>query len=202
MRRFLVFSVLAIMVLASTGAFVASPFVAAWRLREAIRTADTATIERMVDWPRLRDSLKSALNRSAPLRKEAETGGAEVNPTLWQRVKIAFGATMVDRFVESYVTPQGLPRLFQVRKTWNDTVRGDDEAKLSWSERARQFYARVRRAEFKSFSTVEIEVADKFTPGRHVIATLELADLEWRLVGIAFKDAGTVAGDAKLLPAP
>lgn len=187
----------------AAGAYIASPFVAAWRLREAIRTADTATIERKIDWPRFRDSLKTSLNRSSTLRREAEAGGAQVQPTLWQRVKSAFGATMVDRFVESYVTPQGLPRLFQVRKTWNETVRGDDESKLPWDVRARQFYARVKRAEFKSFTAVEIEVADKFTPGRHVIANLELSDLEWRLVGVSFKDAaGPISDTAPLLPAP
>lgn len=202
MRRFLIVFFLVLLPAGAAATYVASPFLAAWRLREAIRIADTATIERKVDWPRLRESLKLAFNRSATLRREAEKGGAEVNPTLWQRVKSAFGATLVDRFVESYVTPQGLPRLFQVRKTWNDTVRGDDEAKLPWDERARQFYARVKRAEFKSMTRVEIEVADKFTPGRHVIATLELSDLEWRLTDVAFKDAGSVPDSAPVLPAP
>lgn len=202
MRRFLIVFVPVLLLIGGLLGYGASPFVAAWKLREAIRTSDTATIERKVDWPRLRESLKVSLARNSTLRREADVAGAEVKPTLWQRVKSAFGATMVDRFVESYVTPQGLPKLFAAQKTWNSKVKGVDESKMSFEERVRDFYARVKRAEFQSLTAVEIEVADKATLTRHVIARLELSDMEWRLVAVSFKEAGATAETTAGLPAP
>lgn len=203
MRRFLVLSLLSLTVIGAALAYVASPFVAAWNLREAIRTSDTATLERKIDWPRFRESLKTSLSRSTALRAEVDAAGAEVKPTLWQRVKAAFGATMTDRFVETYVTPQGLPKLFAMRKTWNSKVRGnEDDSKQPWDVRVREFYGRIKRAEFRSLGTIEIEVAERQPPTRHVIATLELSGFEWHLVGVTFNDVAPAAETVSALPAP
>ena len=46
---------------ASAGTYAAMPFVAAWQIREAVRLGDHATLSRKVDWPAVRQLLKSSL---------------------------------------------------------------------------------------------------------------------------------------------
>lgn len=163
--------------------YIASPFWAAWTLREAIKAGDTATIDRKVVWEGVRTSLRASISGSAQLLPEATEAGERVRPTVWQRVKAAFGQSMLDRFIESYVTPEGLPKLFRYRKTWNGTVKGetDDEDKGDFFERAKAFYSRMSRAEFKSFTRIEIEMTDKFTPDRRYLSVMELHGIEWKL---------------------
>lgn len=163
--------------------YAASPFVAAWGLREAIKAGDTATIERKVIWSSVRASLRSSIAGNSQLLPEAQEATERVQPTVWQRVKAAFGQSMLDRFIESYVTPEGLPKLFRYRKTWNGTVKGeiDDEDTGDFFERAKVFYRRMSRAEFKSPTRIEIEMTDKNAPDRRVVTVMELHGIEWKL---------------------
>ena len=135
-----IIAAIAVLLLGST-LYIASPFWAAWSLREAIKAGDTATIDRKVVWDGVRASLRASISDSAQLLPEATEAGERVPPTMWQRVKTAFGQSMLDRFIESYVTPEGLPKLFRYRKTWNGTVKGatDDEDKGDFFERAKAF---------------------------------------------------------------
>ncbi len=163
--------------------FVASPFWAAWSLREAIKAGDTATIERKVVWDGVRTSLRASIASNTQFLPEATQAGENVRPSMWQRVKAAFGQSMLDRFIESYVTPEGLPKLFRYRKTWNGTVKGetDDEDKGDFFERAKVFYSRMSRAEFTSLTRIEIEMTDKFAPDRRYVSVMELHGTEWKL---------------------
>jgi hypothetical protein len=174
-----------LLLLVPAALYIASPFWAAWRLREAIRTGDVATIEQKVEWEAVRLSLKNSLLRNARLLPQATAAGEQVQPTLWQRIKAAMGASMLDRFIESYVTPVGVPKLYQYRKVWNEQINGDPaEAALSSRERFRRFYARIKRAEFVTPTRVEIEIADKHFLDRHYIGVMELVGLEWKLTSL------------------
>jgi hypothetical protein len=174
----------AVFVLLMAGAgYAASPFWAAWSLREAIKASDTATIERKVVWDGVRRSLRQSLAGNAQLLPEAVEAAERVKPSVWQRVKVAFGQSMVDRFIESYVTPEGLPKLFRYRKTWNGTVKRevDDEDTGDFFERAKVFYSRMTRAEFKSPTRIEIEMTDRSSPDRRIVSVMELHGMEWKL---------------------
>lgn len=191
MGRFIV----AMLVLLVAGAgFVLSPFVAAWNLREAIKASDTATLERKVIWSSVRTSLRASLAANAQLLPEINEAGERLRPTLWQRVKTAFGQSMLDRFVESYVTPEGLPKLFRYRNTWNGTVKGeiDEDDKLEFFDRAKAFYRRLYRAEFSSPTRIEIEMTDKFDAERRTISVMELHGFEWKLAELRI-----IGGSAK-----
>jgi Protein of unknown function (DUF2939) len=164
-------------------AYIASPFLAMWNLREAIKNADTATIESRVVWPTVRESLKSSLTGHANLLPLANAAGSDVTPTLWQRLKGVFGATVLDRFIETYVTPQGLPKLFDYKRMWNEQVAGDSAeppAATRW-ERMRQLWARVKRAEFQTLTRVEVEVQDRKVADRRYVSVMELDGLTWKL---------------------
>lgn len=177
-----IIAIVVVLLMAGAG-YAASPFVAAWNLREAIKAGDTKTIERKVIWSSVRTSLRASIAGDSQLLPEATEAGERVRPNMWQRVKSAFGQSMLDRFVESYVTPEGLPKLFRYRKTWNGTIKRekDDEDEGAFHERAKVFYSRMARAEFKSLTRIEIEMTDKNLPDRRYVTVMELHGTEWKL---------------------
>lgn len=192
------------LVLALGAGYILSPFVAAYTLREAIKAGDTATIERKVVWPTVRETLRASIAKHRQLLPEANELGERVKPTMWQRVKMAFGASMLDRFIESYVTPEGLPKLFRYRRMWSENVKGAaNEDILPFSERAKMFYRRIVRAEFKSPTRVEIEIADQDSPDRRYLSVMELHGTEWKLAELSVSAAvAASAGSAMAADRP
>lgn len=170
-------------------AYVASPFWAAWSLRDAVRRGDVAAIEDRVQWVTVRKSLKQSLAAHAELKPEVEAIGTQIRPTLWQRVKAAFGATLIDRFVETYVTPEGLPKLYRYRMLLAQNGMGgeiapEDDQGMPWHRRFAAFYQRLRRAELQSLTRVELEVADRYNPDRRTVSVMELIGLRWKLTSL------------------
>ncbi|MCL4768429.1 MAG: DUF2939 domain-containing protein [Hyphomicrobiaceae bacterium] len=176
--------------LVSAGAcfYIASPFWAAWSLRDAVRRGDVAVIEHKVQWPTVRESLKRSLAAHAELMPQVETVGSEIRPSVWQRVKAVFGATVLDRFVETYVTPEGLPKLFRYRTLLQQHATGqtapEDAGNVPWPQRFAAFYQRLKRAELQSLTRVELEVADRLDPDRRYVSVLELVGLTWKLTSL------------------
>ena len=212
MRRSLVLGLLVLMVGTGAVAFAASPFYAAWTLREAIRTGDAETVNRKIDWEPFRASLRRAIANNAGLVPDVRAASRRIRPTLWQRVKRVFGASLIDRFIETHVTPTGLPKLYaeHVRKRkqnrrsrpsaprterllkagFNPSLSTQSEIPergLHWKARLRRFVTRLKRAEFLDWTTVEVEVRDQVRSDRSFIATLELIGTEWKLTHLDIK---------------
>ena len=177
-----ILAAVSLLLIAGVG-YAASPIYAAWSLREAIKSNDIPTIERKVVWDSVRASLRASIAGNAQLLPEVNEVGERIRPTMWQRVKTAFGQSMLDRFIESYVTPEGLPKLFRYRSTLNATARraAEEEERLDVLERAKVFYRRLSRAEFKSPSRIEIEMIDRLRPDRRYVTVMELHGFEWKL---------------------
>jgi len=184
------------------GAYIASPFISLWTLREAIRRADTTAIESRVEWPTVRESLKSSLSRHPSLLPMLTAAGSDVTPSLWQRVKGAFGATMLDRFVESYVTPEGLPKLFDYRRLWRERVAGvaAEPADATAFDCLRRFWNRIKRAEFQSLTRVEFEMEDRNITERRYVSVMQLRGLGWRLTELRVVSADVANAIAGIEP--
>ncbi|WP_448569392.1 DUF2939 domain-containing protein [Thermus sp.] len=84
----------------------ASPYFFLRSLQKAILEGDRARLERMVDFPRLREGLKSQLQ--AHLLKSVEEE-AKQNP--FASLAYLFVAGMVDPLVDALVSPEGLAAL-------------------------------------------------------------------------------------------
>ena len=207
-------------VLIST-AYAASPFYAAWTLRQAIVTGDTATIARKVEWQEVRRSLRASIASYADLVPLVKSATSHVRPTTWQRVKSAFGYSMLDRFVDTYITAEGLPKLYRLR----ETTRGTREVAVTraratmmaagaspsttdqtpWTERAAGVLKRIRRAEFLSLTEVELVIRDRHQADRHFVGVLTLKGFEWTLTSLRvlrIDDASTGAVTAERGPPP
>ncbi|WP_072390217.1 DUF2939 domain-containing protein [Hyphomicrobium sp. CS1GBMeth3] len=191
MRKYLI-SLAGALVLA-TG-YVAYPLITVWHIREAVRTGNTAYIDAKIEWPTVRETLRSSLTEYALGPTPVVASGAHPpKPGLWQRIKAGISRRAVDNIVESYVTPEGLPRLFGAREFHRENISGEAAALRAqpWHERARGFWSRVKRAEFHSPTTFEIEMADKNDPARHYVGLLRLRGLEWKLAELRVRSVQT-----------
>lgn len=199
MRRFFLLTIVALLTVAS---YAAMPFLSAWKIREAIRHGDAAYLEAKVDWPSFKDSLKPSLSRIAldmPLEPGAEPAQ---KPSLWQRLKQRWGRGLVERAVDGYVTPEGLTRLFSLRKSYRQTVSGtaDPDEGRPLGERVKAFWARVKRAEFTTPTRFELDVVDKTEPTRLFAGVLELRGFDWKLTELRIRDSGHATDPATTAP--
>ena len=176
-------------------AYMAWPFVTALQIRDAMIRGDTITLNRKIEWESLRSSLKASITPDVAERLAADPDAPP--PSLWQRVKVAVGASVTNTVVDRYVTPERLPVLVGYRRMWRGTVQpaiGIEEPPTALAstmlggtaiDRFVSFWKRLRSAIFHSPTYLEIEVADKYTPARSYRATLELVGWEWKLTRMA-----------------
>lgn len=175
------------LLVALMAAYIGSPFYTAWSIREAVRNGDSAYLESRIDWPGVRATLAPAISRIALNLPDSEAVPQD-KLGLWQRFKAYVGQGAVNRALDSYVTPEGLPQLFAVRKAYRDYVAGQpDESKIAIGERIQRAWSRVRRAEFTSLTTFEIDMVDKHDPDRMYLGKLTLDGFGWKLKELRVK---------------
>jgi hypothetical protein len=179
----LIFSLATAAVLAV--AYIASPFHAAWSLREAMKGGNAQYLADNIQWPTVRETLRASLHEMAdPAGSTAPTlASTAPRKGLWTRFKSYATRRAVDGVVDSYANPDDLPQLFTYGQTYRHVVHGPPEEKTlaNLPHRVREFWSRVRRAEFKSWSVFELEMQDKHTPDRTYTGLLELQGLGWKL---------------------
>lgn len=171
-------------------AYIASPFVTAWSIREAMRVGDAAYLEAKLEWPRVRETLRESLTEYAiGPATIAAPGTQTARPGLWTRIKNSLSRSAIDNMIQSYVTPEGLPQLFGARQFYRENISGEAAAvaALPWHERLKGFWSRIKRAEFHSPTEFEIEMADRNDPTRHYIGLLKLRGLEWKLTELRLR---------------
>ncbi len=199
MKRWLLFA--AAVCLTAAGGYVASPFVAAWNIREAVRDGDAGYLKDKIEWTSVKETLKPSLTRMA-LNLPDETAGAPApRPGLWQRFKAYVGKGAVNRAIDSYVTPEGLPQLFSYRQAYRSAVGQVDEPKTlaNLPDRIAKVWARVLRADFMSLTRFEMTMRDKFDEDRIIDGVLELKGFDWKLTELRLRSAqgaNAVAGGA------
>ena len=82
--------------------YAASPVLAARQLVAAARAGDEAALERRVDFPAFRESLKAELNARLMAEMRAEEDGAG------RALALLFGPALVSGMVDAFVTPQAI----------------------------------------------------------------------------------------------
>lgn len=181
----------AFILIVAVAAYVASPFVTAWQIREAVKSGDAAYLADKIEWDKVKETLKISLATAAldlpPENPESDaTGQVAGKPSMWQRFKAYWGKGAVNRMVDNYANAEGLPKLFSYRRTYRDAVGEIDEPKTlaNLPERMRTAWSRVRRAEFASPTRFEMEMTDKNDPDRWFAGVLEFTGLEWKLVSL------------------
>lgn len=184
MKSLLLKASLAVLLIAG---YIAAPFYTAWSIREAVRNGDSGYLEQRIDWPGVRASLSPTIGRIA-LNLPDPQAVPQHKLGVWQRMKAYWGQGAVNRAIDGYITPEGLPQLFAVRKAYRDYVAGQpDDSKLLISERIKRAWARVKRAEFTSLTTFEIDMIDKHDPDRMYQGKLAIDGFGWKLKELRVK---------------
>ena len=191
MKRLLFQASLVILIVAG---YVAAPFVTAWSIREAVRNGDAAYLEHRIDWPSVRTTLAPTIGRIALNLPDSDTESL-TKPGMWQRFKAYWGQGAVNRAIDGYITPEGLPKLFAARKAYRKYISGEpDDSKIAISERIRRAWARVKRAEFITLTEFEIDMVDKHDPDRLYLGKLVIDGFGWKLKELRVKMLTTAEG--------
>jgi len=197
MRKLLI-TALALSLLAAS--YIAYPFLTAWSIREAILGGRSAYLESKIEWDSVRTTLRRSLARpafDAPDASANQDQPVAARPGMWKRLMAYVGRSAADRLIDRYVTPEGLPQIYAYRKLYRQHVSGEpDEATLAWHVRLARFWSRLKRAEFKSPTKFEVEMADRYDARRHYVGLLELRGLEWKLTELSVQSADGTAPPA------
>lgn len=184
----------ACLIFLAVAGYIASPFVTAWSIREAVRNGDAAYLEHRIDWPSVRTTLAPTIGRIALNLPDPDTGPL-TKPGMWQRFKAYWGQGAVNRALDSYITPDGLPKLFAARKAYRKYISGEpDDSKIAIGERIRRAWARVKRAEFITLTEFEIDMVDKHDPDRMYLGKLVIDGFGWKLKELRVKMLTTAEG--------
>ncbi|MBX9830206.1 MAG: DUF2939 domain-containing protein, partial [Xanthobacteraceae bacterium] len=124
----------AFILIVAVAAYVGSPFVTAWQIREAVKSGDAAYLADKIEWDKVKETLKVSLAAAAldlpPEQPDSDAAGTPAaKPSMWQRFKAYWGKGAVDRMVDNYANAEGLPKLFSYRRTYRDAVGEIDEPK-------------------------------------------------------------------------
>jgi hypothetical protein len=92
------------------------PYYTLLELAQAIRAADAPAINRLVDWDRLRPSLKAQLQTQLQKKpKSATERDFEQNNPGWAAVGDTLVLTFANSLIDKLLTPEGIVRLVQMR---------------------------------------------------------------------------------------
>jgi len=170
--------------------YAAAPFWTAWSIYTAVHNNDVATLQSKVVWPSVRQSLRESIVNHTALLPAAIDAGSKVRPTVWQRIKHIFGESMLDRFMDRYITAEGLPQLYRVKQSKRRNAQRPSplvDQSSSANQRFSNLLQHVKRIDFKSLGHLEIEIKDRNKPDRNFVVTLERLGFEWKLTRIIVK---------------
>jgi hypothetical protein len=169
-----VIGVLLIIVLA----YAAYPYIALYRLGDAIRGGDAGDVEGKVDWPSLRQGLKDDLNTHF-----AAKAGADSDDTMAALGTVIAGK-MISSVVDSTVTPSGLSVIMQTGRA-GPTIVHDIAPAVPEMQKDRPL-PRVASSGFHGLGAFEAEIAPREGDGNGKLlkVRLELEGGYWMLTHV------------------
>ncbi len=145
-------------------------------------------LERKIEWDSVRESLRQSIGAAAlaPGRRGcARRRAPEQTPSLWQRLKTASASVRSTALSTITSRPRGC-RSSSACATpiARCRARRPRSARSRGTSAQAEFWSRLKRAEFKSPTAFEVEMADRNDPNRHFIGLLELRGAEWKLTDL------------------
>lgn len=168
-------SILAVLLALLAAYVVAGPYMAMNGIRNALAEQNAGKLERHVDFPALRVSLKAQMQDKLARR----TGGMQSN--LAGAFALSIANNFVGSGVDAMVTPLGIGALLQGRSLWKktlgETVDGDSYSKAVPVDPLKQA---VRRYESPSRFTATVMDED----GQPMVFVFKRNGLRWKLADI------------------
>lgn len=164
-------------IVAAAAWYFASPAYAMNQLKNAAQSGDSAQLEKSIDFPKVRESLKTQMR--AMLAREMAKPETKDNPFGKFGAMIAMG--MVDGMVEGFVTPESMAAMVEegrMTKPGQAKVQGVDAKPADWD---------VEREGFDRFTATPKAADGK--PGPSLI--FEREGLGWKLSGLKLPPEAT-----------
>jgi hypothetical protein len=164
--------------------YIAAPYLAMNRLYDGVMRLDAEVIERHVDFPSLRESLKEQANAYLATRLPKAQDG---RPSLFGMAGLVMMPKVVEAIVDAYVTPTGM------RQTLERAVVKIDGGDVSEKEHRRLRREDIQHAFFENPDTFRIEA-------KNMVFILRLKDWKWKLTEARLPPE--VFAPPKKVPAP
>jgi hypothetical protein len=168
---------LVLVVLIALGGYVAAgPYLAINGIRTALAEQDTGKLERHVDFPALRVSIKAQMEDAL-----ARRAGSDLGSNIFGAFALSVASNVMGAGVDAMVTPLGIGALLQGRSMWKqsvgETVNGDTYGK---SVPADPLKAATHKYESLSRFTATVHDED----GDPVVFVFKRQGLTWKLADI------------------
>lgn len=162
-------------------AYAASPLLAARALVQAARSGDAAALERQVDFPAFRASLKDELSARmvAEMRKDSRLGGLS-------GLGMMLAPTLVSGAVDAFVTPQAISAMVQEGQAPRpDLAKVEPEAgPKPESKKVRQSWS------YRDLDTFAVTLTRDDQPDEQISLLMKRRNLfGWKLAGIDLSKA-------------
>jgi len=168
--------------------YLVSPLVGAFVLNRAIKSGDDATMNALVDWHAVKDSLRGSimarLNEKALARPPKPGFLAEVK----YEVTDVLAPMMVESMLDERVSPSGFTTYMGPHSPKAEAARaaGLDPDTMP----SANVLHRIKHAYFLDLTHFEIELADRWDEGKVFRTVLEYSDFLWRLKSVEMVSLG------------
>ena len=176
MTRKIVVGVVIAGIVALAVALFVSPFLAAQGIVRAARAGDAAALERQVDFPAFRASLKSELNARAALEIRERTKGDRGLAALG----MLLAPSLVEGAVDNFVTPQGVAAMVRSGETPEpERPVPADDTPAAPKDKVRQSWA------YRGLNRFAVTLTCDDRPDDELVLILERrGPFSWKLAGV------------------
>lgn len=161
---------LALLLCAAAAWLYFTPYMAVNRLQAAAERGDRQALDEMVDFPALRNSVKSEIQGS--VARGIQKGGGP-----FAALGSAMTGMIVSPVVDAAVTPEGIGLLMKGQRPTDDDRREDDE---NWRERTK-----ISRR-WEAADRFVIQYSDRQSGHEQIALIMRRDGLRWRLSGVRF----------------
>ena len=167
---------LVVVVVLFLAAYFASPLLAVRGLISAAKAGDEAKLERLVDFPAFRDSLKDELN--ARLRAEMRED-LRARDSALAGLGMMLAPSLIGSAVDALVTPSAVATMVRTAEAPDPTDRTTHDKGAGDDGDLRQSYG------YRGLNTFAVTLTDPDAPNRRLVLLMERRNVfGWKLAGI------------------
>ena len=175
--------------------YVGWPAWSGFRIYNALEKNDATTLERKIDFPSVRDSLKPAIRAQIDKMLDRTMGDA-AGQLRDGRLRQQIGPQLMETVLNKIVTPQSIASLYEWRGDISQVIKGIKEIReietatngAGIAESARPSPLRlsnIKRLAFTSPTSFEIGIAkDAAASEPDLTAQMGFRDMDWKLIGL------------------
>ena len=173
--------------------YVAWPAWSIYQIYDALEKNDATTLERKIDFPSVRESLKPAIRALVDRRLDRTTGDSAGQPR----------PQLLETVLNKIVTPQGIATLYAWRGDISQVLKdikeigeigaATDEAGTAGSVKPSALrLSNIKRFAFTSPTSFEIGIAkDASSSEPDLTVQMGFRDMDWKLIGLVPKVEGS-----------